>query len=129
MVQVAHHRFSFEEYLRLEEENSARHEFLEGQVWAMSGGSPDHAAIGAKVLALITVQLGDKKCRAFSSDLRIRVRRTGLASYPDDSVVWGQLEFDEDDVKNHTVVNPVVLVEVLSPSTAGRGPCAPWCCG
>lgn len=117
VAQTAHHRFSFDEYLRFEAENPARHEFLDGTVWAMSGGTPEHAAVAAKVLALVTAQLGDRKCRAFSSDLRIRVRATGLASYPDGSVVCGKIELDPEDARNHTVTNPIVIVEVLSPST------------
>jgi len=117
MGEPAHHRFTFDQYLMLEEDSGAKHEFLDGQVWAMSGGTPDHAAIAGNVLTLLNVQLAGKKCRVFTSDLRIRVVATGLGTYPDVSVVCGRLELDPEDAKRHTVINPRVLVEVLSPST------------
>jgi Uma2 family endonuclease len=117
MAAPAHHRFSFDEYLMLEEDSGMRHEFLHGQVWAMSSGTPDHAAMAGNVLTLLNVQLSGKKCRVFTSDLRIRVVATGLGTYPDVSVVCGRLELDPEDSKRHTVVNPRILVEVLSPST------------
>lgn len=117
MAEPAHHRFSFDEYLTVEEDSGIKHEFLNGQVWAMSGGTPDHAAMAGNVLTLLNVQLSGKRCRVFTSDLRIRVVATGLGTYPDVSVVCGHLELDPEDSKRHTVVNPRILVEVLSPST------------
>lgn len=117
MGEPAHHRFSFGQYLMLEEDSGIKHEFLEGQVWAMSGGTPEHAAVAGNVLTLLNVQLAGKKCRVFTSDLRIRVVATGLGTYPDVSVVCGRLALDPEDAKRHTVVNPRILVEVLSPST------------
>jgi Uma2 family endonuclease len=114
---AARQHFTFDEYLWLEEMSKVKHEFLDGQVWAMSGGTPDHAAITANVIILLGKQLGDRPCRVFSSDLRIRVQATGLGTYPDVSVVCGKLELDPEDRKGHTVINPCVVVEVLSPST------------
>lgn len=114
---MLHHRFTFEQYLLLEEDSGLKHEFLDGQVWAMAGGTPDHAAIAGNVLTMLNVQLAGKKCRVFTSDLRIRVTATGLGTYPDVSVVCGRLDRDPCDAKGNTVVNPRVLVEVLSPST------------
>jgi Uma2 family endonuclease len=86
-------------------------------VWAMAGGSPDHAAVAGNILTLLNNALRNRRCRAFTSDLRIRVRATGLGTYPDVSVVCDELELDPEDPKGQTVVNPRVLVEVLSPST------------
>lgn len=117
MAHASHHRFTFDDYLRVEHDSGIKHEFLSGQVWAMSGGSPSHAAIAAKIGALLTVALEGKPCRTFSADLRIRVEESGLATYPDVSVVCGSLELDPEDSKGHTVTNPRVIVEVLSPST------------
>jgi Uma2 family endonuclease len=117
MGEPAHHRFTFGQYLMLEDDSGAKHEFLDGQVWAMSGGTPDHAAVAGNVLTLLNVQLSGKKGRVFTSDLRVRVVATGLGTYPDVSVVCGRLELDPEDSKRHTVVNARVLVEVLSPST------------
>lgn len=110
--------FSFAEYLALEEIAAVKHEFLDGHVWAMAGGTPTHAAIAANVIALLSMQLRGRPCRVFTSDLRIRVLATGLGTYPDVTVVCGGLETDPADPQGNTVTNPLVLVEVLSPSTA-----------
>lgn len=95
MGEPAHHRFTFDQYLMLEEDSGSKHEFLDGQVWAMSGGSPDHAAVAGNVLTLLNVQLSGKKRRVFTSDLRVRVVATGLGTYPDVSVVCGRIELDD----------------------------------
>ena len=117
MVQAARQLFSFTEYLALEELSPVKHEFLGGHVWAMAGGSPDHAGIAANVVALLSAQLRGKPCRVYSSDLRVRVRATGLGTYPDITVICGHFEADPDDPKGHTAANPKLVVEVLSPST------------
>lgn len=117
MVAPVRQRFDFEAYVLLEEDSPIKHEFLDGLVWAMAGGSPDHAGIAANITRVLGNQLVGRRCRVFTSDLRIRVKATGLATYPDVTVVCGQLELDPDDPKHHTVTNPKVLVEVLSPST------------
>jgi Uma2 family endonuclease len=117
VVAPVRQRFSFVEYLTLEEIAGVKHEFLDGHVWAMAGGTPAHAAIAANVIALLSAQLRDRPCRVFTSDLRIRVQATGLGTYPDVSVVCGRLETDPADPSGNTVTNPAVLVEVLSPST------------
>lgn len=117
MAQSAHHVFTFADYVRVEEDSPIKHEFFEGRVWAMAGGSPRHAAIAARIIATLTVQLRDRPCEVFTSDLRVRVTATGLGTYPDASVVCGALSIDAEDPKQHTVINPKVLVEVTSPST------------
>ncbi len=117
MTQSAHHLFTFEDYLALEADSSVKHEYFAGQVWAMSGGSPAHARLAANLLGLLTDRLRDRPCQAFTSDLRIRAKATGLGTYPDVSVVCGRLELDPEDTKGHTVTNPRVLFEVSSPST------------
>lgn len=118
MVAPARQYFSFAEYLALEEIAAVKHEFLDGHVWAMAGGTPAHAAVAANVIALLSAQLRGRPCRVFTSDLRIRVLATGLGTYPDVTVVCGRLETDPADPQGNTVTNPLVLVEVLSPSTA-----------
>jgi Uma2 family endonuclease len=118
MGEPARQVYSFDEYLRLEEMSPlVKHEFLEGAVWAMAGGTPEHAAVATNISTLLNNQLRDRPCRVYGSDLRVRVRATGLGTYPDVSVVCGRLEVDPDDPKKHTATNPCVLVEVLSPST------------
>ena len=117
MAEPARQLFTFDDYVQLEEMSTVKHEYLEGHVWAMAGGSPDHAAICVNVGALLVTQLRGKPCRVYSSDLRIRVRATGLGTYPDVSVVCGKLELDPDNRKQQTAINPRLIVEVLSPST------------
>lgn len=113
----AHRHFTFEEYLTLEEVSTVKHEFLDGQVWAMAGGSLDHGALAANVIGLLTAQLRGRPCRVLTSNVRIRVKATGLATYPDASVVCDEQQTDPDDPKGETLINPSVIVEVLSPAT------------
>jgi Uma2 family endonuclease len=80
----------------------------------MVGGSVLHAALSAATVAALHRQLGGR-CRVYSSDLRVRVRATGLASYADVTVICGAVETDPEN--ENTVVNPALIVEVLSPST------------
>jgi len=117
MATAHHHRFTFEEYVQLVDDKAMKLEFLDGQIYAMSGGTPEHAGVTTNVSVLLSAALRGKPCRVYSPDLRVRARATGLATYVDVTVVCGQLELDPDDPKKHTALNPVVLVEVLSPST------------
>lgn len=117
MTEVARQRHSFADYLDLEAMSRVKHEYLDGQVWAMAGGSPDHAAIAMNVGAILVAALRGRRCRVYSSDLRVRVLATGLATYPDLSVVCGSLTTDAEDRSGNTATNPILLVEVLSPST------------
>jgi len=106
--------YPYAQYLALEEESSVRHEYLDGEIYAMAGGSPDHAALAAALLGIVRGQL-PPGCRAFTSDLRVRIAATGLSTYPDAAVVCGRSERAVDDPL--AVVNPVLLVEVTSSST------------
>ena len=116
-MHAAHHRFTFDEYLRVEQDSGTKHEFIAGQVYAMSGGTPEHAGITANVARLLGNALSGKPCRVYSPDLRVRVTATGLGTYADVTVVCGKLELDPEDPKRHTALNPMLLLEVLSPST------------
>jgi Uma2 family endonuclease len=107
--------FTFRDYLDLEEASNVKHEFFAGEIYAMAGGTPEHAALAVAVSAALFDQLAGGDCRVFSSDLRVRVPATGLATYPDVTVVCGALETDPESPS--TITNPTVIVEVLSPST------------
>lgn len=116
MSQSAHRpRYSLEEYVLLEAMSNVRHEYADGEIFVMAGGSPEHGGICANVITLLSSQLMGRRCRVFTSDVRVRVRATGLDTYPDVSVVCGQVERDDRDPQ--ALSNPVVLVEVTSPST------------
>jgi Uma2 family endonuclease len=117
MARAAHRSFSFDEYILLEQDSPIKHEFLDGQVWAMAGGTPEHAAVIVNVSTLLSNALRGRPCRTYSSDLRVRVQATGLGTYPDVTVICGRLELDPEDPKQQTAINPRLIVEVLSPST------------
>jgi Uma2 family endonuclease len=109
------HQYTYREYLALEEVSTVKHEFLDGEIYAMAGGSVMHAGLAVMVSSALQQQLRHGPCRVFSSDLRVRVLATGLATYPDVTVVCGQPEVDPEN--DDTVTNPRVVVEVLSDST------------
>ena len=116
MTQAAHvlvHTFA--EYLTLEARSDTKHELVNGEIFAMAGGTVEHGRLSVNVMLEIGVALRGRPCVVLNSDVRVRVRATGLVTYPDASVVCGQVETDPED--RNTVVNPVVIVEVLSDST------------
>jgi Uma2 family endonuclease len=107
-----HHTYA--EYVDLEEQSPIRHEYLDGEIYAMAGGSPDHAALAAAVIRLLGTRLAPG-CRLFTSDLRVRIPASGLSTYPDVAVICGRTLRAPDD--RLAVVNPIVIVEVTSDST------------
>jgi Uma2 family endonuclease len=107
--------YSYDEYRRFEDANPARHEYVEGHILAMAGGTPAHARLQAAVLFALERQLDGRPCQPFPSDLRVKILATGMATYPDVTVVCGAIETDAADP--HAVINPTVLVEVLSEHT------------
>jgi Uma2 family endonuclease len=113
---AARYHHTFREYLELEEVAGVRHEYLGGDIFAMAGGTPEHAAMAAAITLQLGEQLRGSTCQTFSSDLRVRVLETGLATYPDVTVVCGKLERDPESPTH--VTNPKIVIEVLSPSTA-----------
>lgn len=108
------HHYSFKDYLLVEETSAVKHEYLDGEIYAMAGGTILHAALTATASATLHSQLAGR-CRVFSPDLRIRSLATGLACYPDVTVVCGKIETDPES--KETVANPTVVIEVLSPAT------------
>ena len=114
-VEASHARYSLEDYLRLEEYANVKHEYLDGVIHAMAGGTPEHGAITMRIGAALIPQLRGRGSTVYSSDVRIRVAATGLSTYPDLSVGCGERRADTLDPQ--ALVDPVVLVEVLSPST------------
>ena len=81
----------------------------------MAGGTPEHAALQVAITGLLFARLRGGRCRGFSSDLRVRVLATGLATYPDITVVCGRPERDPQD--SNTVTNPTLIVEITSRSS------------
>lgn len=112
----ARHHYTYEEYLAYERDSELKHEFEAGDIFAMAGGSPRHSALASRISAALE-NTRSSGCTAFQSDMRIRVLATGRATYPDVSMVCGAIELDPVDRSGTTITNPVLLVEVLSPST------------
>jgi Uma2 family endonuclease len=106
---------TFAEYLAQERASPTKHEFVNGHVYAMAGATVEHDTICSNVIEELRNQLRDRPCRVFTPDMRVRVRQTGTSTYPDVSVVCGKVERDADD--DCAIINPIVLVEVLSPSS------------
>jgi Uma2 family endonuclease len=105
--------YSFSDYVAFERTSNVKHEFFAGRIYAMAGGTPEHAALAAALSGLLYVQLRSGTCRVYSSDLRVRAG--DLVTYPDVTVVCGPLERDPED--ENTARNPTLVVEVTSPST------------
>lgn len=104
-----------QEYLDLERKSDQKHEFYAGEVVALAGGSAQHNRITINVITNLYNQLQNRSCNVYSSDMRIKIPHSKSYVYPDVSVVCGQEHFDDDS--EDTLMNPIVIIEVLSPST------------
>ncbi len=112
---VSRHSYSLRDYLDVEEVSVVRHELIDGEIVAMAGGPPEHAALASAIPALLGAQLRGRPCRTYSADLRLRVPATGLATYADASVVCDPVARDPSSPTH--VINPKAVFEVLSSST------------
>ena len=112
-----HREYTWREYLRVSEDSNIKLEYCDGEIFAMAGGTPDHARLIARMTTAIGSQLGNRPCDVYSAELRVRVVATGLATYPDVTLVCGSRELDPED--RNTVTNPTLIVEVTSDSTEG----------
>ena len=104
-----------EEYLAIERRAEFRSEFHGGEMFAMAGASRRHNRIVTNLVTALDTQLRDRPCNVYSSDMRVRVTNTGLFTYPDVVVTCGEEEFADDE--QDTLLNPLVIFEVLSDST------------
>lgn len=102
-------------YLDQERDSLVKHEYYNGEIFAMSGGTEAHSLIAGNAHAALHSQLRRRACRVYQSDMRIKVQQTGLNTYPDVTIVCGQPQFT-DEIRD-TLVNPTLIIEVLSPST------------
>lgn len=104
-----------EEYLAHEREVEYKSEYIAGQVVAMSGVSREHSLINSNLIRVLSSQLLDQPCEVHASDMRVKVSARGMYTYPDIAVVCGDAQYEDDQVD--TLLNPTLIVEVLSPST------------
>jgi Uma2 family endonuclease len=115
--------YTEEEYLALERSADERHEYLDGEVYAMAGESPEHGVISTNLIAALVTHLRGKDCRTFTKDVKVRsgplpksrLSTKGLYSYPDLVVVCGEMRFLDE--YRDVLINPTVIIEVLSGST------------
>lgn len=113
---IVQHHHGYDDYLAVERDSRIKHEFIDGNILAMAGGSLRHGALASRVSGALEAARREG-CIAFQSDVRLRVLATGRATYPDASLVCGPVEKDPADPQGATITNPVLIVEVLSPST------------
>ncbi len=104
-----------QEYLAMERQAETKSEYYAGEVFAMAGASRKHNLIVPNLAYLLVGQLKSRSCEVYNSDMRVKVSATGLYTYPDLAVVCGKPRFDDD--QEDTLLNPTVIVEVLSKST------------
>ncbi len=110
--------FTFAEYLAQERAGETKHELFNGEIYDMARGTTEHARLASNMTVVLAEQLRGKPCAVFSADLLVRVLATGMATYPDLSVICGRMERDPED--KNVATNPIILVEVLSGSTESK---------
>jgi Uma2 family endonuclease len=113
---VAEKLLTEEEYLLLEEKSRIRHEFMDGEIFAMAGATRRHNLATNNISTELNLQLRETDCEVYSSDFRVKIRE-GHNVYPDVAVACGEILTENNDT---TLLNPVVIFEVLSKSTEGR---------
>jgi len=105
-----------DEFLAFERASTTRHEYIDGEIRAMAGASERHIDIQVDLQTLLNIQLRGKPCKVFNSEMRVQLA-SGNYTYPDASVVCGERQFREN-TRPDTLLNPTVIIEVISPSTA-----------
>lgn len=114
---AAHRPYSLADYFEVEQSSTQKHEFHDGDIVAMAGGSPRHSLIISNFIREVGNRVKGTPCRVYDSNLRVRVPRSRFYFYPDATVVCGPTRHDPDDPQRLTVTNPKLIVEVSSPST------------
>ena len=104
-----------EDYLALERSVDFKSEYFDGEIFAMAGASESHNLIVINTIRELSIQLKKRPCKVYANDMRVKVSPTGLFTYPDVMVVCGQAQFDDSHLD--TLLNPTLIVEVLSDST------------
>lgn len=107
-------RLTIQEYLILERNSETKSDYLDGETFAMTGASRKHNLISVNVLAALHAQLAGSPCEVYASDMRVRTP-SDLLTYPDVVAVCGEPRFNDNEFD--TLLNPILVVEVLSPST------------
>lgn len=117
MASEPRRRVPVEEYLAVERQAETRHEYLDGEIYAMTGASRPHNLISGNVFASLHSQLKGRGCEVYTNDMRVHIPAVDLFTYPDVVVACGQPELYDGALD--TLLNPTLIVEVLSPTTEG----------
>ncbi len=107
--------YTVEDYLTLERSASYKSEYRDGQIYAMTGASRKHNLVSGNIYRELSLQLKKRPCEAYINDMRIKAAEATIYHYPDVAVVCGTPQFEDAQVD--TLLNPTLLIEVLSPST------------
>jgi Uma2 family endonuclease len=108
-------KLTVDEYLRFEKESSQKHEYFNGEIFAMAGAGPRHNVIFSNVFRELATHLKGQPCKPYGSDLRIHIPQNNLFTYPDISVICGDIIPSEIDA--NTAILPSIIIEILSPAT------------
>lgn len=111
------HKYSLQQYFALEKKSQIKHEYFNGEIFAMTGASFNHNQVIVNISSELHQQLKNTSCRPLVNDMRVKVSTTGLYTYPDVVVFCGKPELEKIDGLE-TLLNPILIIEVLSPSTA-----------
>ncbi|HRH48090.1 MAG TPA: Uma2 family endonuclease [Panacibacter sp.] len=114
-VAYSKQKFSIEDYLEIENTSIEKHEYYKGEIFAMSGAKMPHNDISKNLSGNLYVKLKGKKCQSYGSDVRIHIESNTLFTYPDISIICGDVVTRNND--DYNVLNPTVIIEILSPST------------
>ena len=126
MSTLPEHFLTPQEYLEIERKAEHKSEYYNGEMFAMSGASRRHSRVGFQLNVLIGEHLRNRPCEGYTSDMRVLVESTGLYTYPDLTVACGEPRFQDDTFD--TLLNPTLIVEILSPTTENfdRGKKSHW---
>jgi len=106
---------SKDEYLEMERNSEIRHEYYDGEIFAMAGGTPNHNRIVLNLANLLNAGFAGRDCEAFVNDIRVQLDKDRHYAYPDVFAVCGEPEFADN--RQDTIINPILIAEVLSDST------------
>ncbi len=115
MASLPKHDLTFDEYLEIERKADVKSEYFAGEMFLMSGGNQAHSILASNAIRILGNQLLKRDCIVYTSDMRVKIDKTGKGAYPDVSVVCGERKFLDD--KKDTLLNPTLIIEVLSDST------------
>lgn len=108
-------KFTPKEYLSIERKAEYKSEYFDGEIFAMTGASRRHNLISTNVITTLNKQIENRPCELYASDMRVRIPQTGIYTYPDIVVVCEEPQFEDEELD--TLLNPLLIIEILSKTT------------